>query len=71
MSHVLRLTGCPWTYNIADSLSGYHKVEILMANNTMTEVGVEDVGLLMLPADAGGGMAVDVVGTYSRLFRFA
>ena len=24
------------TYNIADSLSGYHKVEILMANNTMT-----------------------------------
>ena len=37
------------TYNIADSLSGYHKVEILMANNTMTEVGVEDVGLQCCP----------------------
>lgn len=37
------------TYNIADSLSGYHKVEILMANNTMTEVGVKDVGLQWCP----------------------
>ncbi|MDE6524656.1 MAG: hypothetical protein K2L66_03755 [Paramuribaculum sp.] len=32
------------TYCIADSLSGYHKVEILMANNTMAEGGGVDGG---------------------------